>query len=150
MHGNMFLIGHTGSLGFVEAASVLVIVHSVGRSIVRSIGRAVVLKSCNPRAEADHVARNNHVPVAGITKHLSEEHPFAIFAWYCMHVETRAMSDKYWMSDWLANDVIGMGIDVRIPIASVLRTGYHFQTYLRVGSKLESHCAWRLTRSAPD
>ena len=74
-----------------------------------------MLKSCDPRAEADHVGRNNHVPVAGITEHLFEEHPFAIFAWYCMHVETRAMSDKYWMSDWLANDVIGVRSDVRIP-----------------------------------
>ena len=58
-----------------------------------------------------------------------------------MHVETRAMSDKYWKSDWLANGVIDMGIDVRIPIASVLRTGYHFKTYLRVGFKLGDCCA---------
>ena len=117
MHGNMFLIGHTGSLELLK--------------LVRdsALCRTVVLKSCNPRAEADHVVCDNHVPVAGITEHLFQEHPFAIFAWYCMHVETRAMSDKYWMSDWLANDVIGMGIDVRIPIASVLRTGYHFKTY---------------------
>ena len=56
-----------------------------------------------------------------------------------MHVETRAMSDKYWMSDWLANDVIGMGIDVRIPIASVLRTGYHFKTYC---GSMRIYCMW--------
>ena len=103
MHGNMFLIGHTGSLELLK--------------LVRdsALCRTVVLKSCNPRAEADHVVCDNHVPVAGITEHLFQEHPFAIFAWYCMHVETRAMSDKCWMSDWLANDVIGMGIDMRIP-----------------------------------
>lgn len=56
---------------------------------------------------------------AGIKGYLFEGSLYAIFAWYCMHVEEWAMSDKLWASDWLANDVIGMGIDVRVPNTSM-------------------------------
>jgi hypothetical protein len=68
---------------------------------------------------------------------LSEVDPGALQAWYCMHSRSWAMSDKRLVFDWLANDVLHVRIDVRIPTSALTSPRYcgleiRFKTSLRV------------------
>lgn len=106
----MFLIGHVG--GSIHKKKITFTFSKP--PILRLYTLKVIVSSWNPRAKIGNSVHDSSY-IFGVNEYLSQVDPCAIDAWYCMHVEICAMLDKSVAFHWLANDVLRVRIDVRVP-----------------------------------